>query len=280
MNAPLKIALASTIALATAAPAMAQYQPSDPQYQRPDQSQQQPSQYQGQGQPPGSQYQPTQQYQQDQQRYQNDRARYDADRADYRANRADYDAARGEYDRRRADWEASRARYDARYGSGAYIRVYGAAPVWDTTRWGPYDVPPAAGYYGRDTAYTADCRSNNNSAVTAGIIGALAGAALGSNVAAHGVRTEGAVLGGVVGAGVGAAVGNAHDRYKCDSRGPYFSYNETIPYREAAGYGSGRYGDYQRMRCRLVSAPVDRDSRDYRYIRVCPDSDGRYRING
>ena len=27
-------------------------------------------------------------------------------------------------------------------------------------------------------------------------------------------------------------------------------------------------------------APVDSDGRDYRYVRVCPDADGRYRITG
>jgi hypothetical protein len=256
MNAPLKIALASTLALATAAPAFAQYYQPGPQYQ------------------PNQQYQPTQQYQRDMDRYQNDRAAYES-------NRGDYDAARRDYDRRRADWERARADYDSRYGYGAYIRAYGPQPVWDTERWGPYDAP-AAGYYGRDTAYTsgAGCRSNNNSAVTAGLIGALAGAALGSNVAGRGVRTEGAVLGGAVGAGLGAAVGHANDKYKCDSRGPYIAYNDTIPYREASGYGSGRYSYYARQRCRLAPAPVDADGRDYRYVRVCPDADGRYRFTG
>ena len=50
------------------------------------------------------------------------------------------------------------------------------------------------------------------------------------------VRTEGAVLGGVVGAGIGGAVGNANDKYRCDSRGPYYSYGDTIAYREAPDY--------------------------------------------
>lgn len=254
LKTPLRLALASTLALATAGTGLAQ-----------------PA--------PGPQYQPTPQYQQDLQRYQQDRAEYDSKRAAYEVDRAGYEAARRDYERRRADYEAARARYDARYGTGAYIRVYGPAPVWDVARWGPYDAP-AAGYYGRDTAYVTDCRSNNNSAVAAGVIGAIAGAALGSNIAAGGVRTEGAVLGGVVGAGIGAAVGHAHDRYKCDARGPYFSYSETIPYREAAGYGSGRYQDWSRMRCRLAAAPIDRDARDYRYVRVCPDGQGRYRITG
>jgi hypothetical protein len=244
MNAPLKIGLASILALATISPALAQP------------------------------YQPTAQYQRDLDRYQSDRAAYDA-------NRGDYQQARRDYERRRADWEAARDDYDRRYGYGSYQRIYGPAPVWDESRYAP---PPSAGYYGRDTAYTgaAGCRSNNSSAVAAGIIGALAGAALGSNVAANGRGTEGAVLGAVVGGGIGAAVGHANDKYKCDSAGPYYSYNDTIPYREAREYRSGRYDSayYNRQRCRLAAAPIDRYGEDYRYVRVCPDRQGRYRITG
>jgi hypothetical protein len=252
MNAPLKIALASTLALATAAPAMAQY------------------------------YQPTPQYQRDMERYQDQRDNYRSDRAAYDANRADYQAARRDYERRRADWERARADYDARYGYGSYIRVYGPEPTWDEGRWS--NRAPYASDYGRDTAYTAKagCRSNNNSSVAGGLIGALAGAALGSNVAANGRGTEGAVLGAVVGGGIGAAVGHAHDKYKCDSYGPYYSYNDTIPYREARGFRSGRYDTayYSRQRCRLAAAPIDSTGDDYRYVRVCPDRQGRYRITG
>ena len=264
MNAPLKIGMASVLALATASPALAQYQ-----------------------------YQPTPQYQEDLQRYQNDRSAYearrqayDARRDDYEASRSDYAAARASYERRRADWERARADYDARYGYGSYIRVYGPAPVWDEDRWGGRytSVPPAVGDYGRDTAYTGPvvCHNDHSSATAGAIIGALAGAALGSNVAGHGVRTEGAVLGGVVGAGIGGAVGNANDRYRCDTHGPYYSYNDTIAYREAPDYRSGRYdySYYTRMRCRLAPAPIDSYGREYRYVRVCPDADGRYRITG
>jgi hypothetical protein len=252
MNA-IKIGLASALAIATAAPALAQ-----------------------------SQYQPTDQYRQDQQRYQDERSAYEARRDDYDASRAGYQAARADYERRRADWERARADYDARYGYGAYIRVYGPAPVWDDARWARY-AQPSAGSYGRDTAYVGPavtCRNDHSAATAGAIIGALAGAALGSNVAGHGVRTEGAVLGGVVGAGLGGAVGNAHDKYRCDSRGPYYSYGDTIAYREARDYRSGQYDSsyYTRMRCRLAPAPIDSDGREYRYVRVCPDADGRYRI--
>jgi hypothetical protein len=252
----LKLGLASALALATAMPAFTQ--------------------------PYEGQYRPTDQYQQDQQRYQNDRAAYEDRKAAYDDSRADYQVARRDYERRRADWERARADYDARYGMGAYIRVYGPEPSWDEAHW--RDAPPPAAYYGRDSAYTAGagCRRDNSSAVAGGIIGALAGAALGSNIAASGHRGDGAVLGGVVGAGIGASVGNAHAKYDCDNRGPYYSYNDTIAYREDRQYRSGRYdyAYYQRMRCRLAVAPIDSYGRDYRYVRVCPDRDGRYRITG
>lgn len=253
MKSHLSLGLASLLALATAAPAFAQYQ------QTP-------------------QYQPTQQYQQDLDRYQADRAAYDARRDRYEANRDGYQAARADYERRRADWEHARTEYDLRYGYGSYIRIYGEAPDWTDSRWSQA-APPVAAYNS-----ASNCRNDNSSATAGAVIGALAGAALGSNVAAHGHRTDGAVLGGVVGAVAGSAVGHANDRYKCDSRGPYYSYSDTVAYREASGYGerSGQYDSryYQRMRCRLVSAPIDGYGQDYRYVRVCPDSDGHYRITG
>jgi hypothetical protein len=244
MNTALKIGLVSAMAMATAAPAFAQYQP-------------------------------TQQYQRDMRTYQ-------AQQAQYERSRSGYESARRDYERRRSDWERARADYDARYGYGAYIRSYGPAPAWDDAYWAPY-APSAAGY-ATNSAYVEPCRSNNNSAIAAGAIGALLGAALGSNVAANGRGTEGAVLGAVVGGGLGAAVGHANDKYKCDSRGPYYSYNDTVAYRESSydrARNSGRYNYsyYNRQRCRLAPAPVN-DGRDYRYVRVCPDRDGRYRVTG
>jgi len=265
MHATLKVAMASALALAAAAPAMAQsYQdyPRDEGYQ---------------SQPP--QYQPTPQYQEDQQRYQEQQRAYEARRSDYDAHRADYAAARREYDRRLAEYNRARADYDARYGYGAYARIYGPAPVWDERAYGY--ATPAAPYYGANTAYAGPAvHCDNSGTVTGGAIGALAGAILGSQLSAPGRHTENSVLGAVVGGGVGAAVGHAHDRYKCDQRGPYFSYNETIPYRESRNYRSSRYADYERMGCRLAPAPVDSYGRDYRYVRVCPDAEGRYRIVG
>lgn len=253
MNAALKIGMASVLALTSAAPAAAQY------------------------------YRPTEQYQRDLDRYQSERQAYENRREDYQAARADYE-------RRRDAYERARAAYDARWGYGAYARAYGPAPAWDDAYWNRSYAPsaayvaPSAGYYGNyaSTRAPANIRCNNNSTVTAGVLGALAGAVLGSNVAARNARTEGAVLGALVGGGVGAAVGHANDKYKCDANGPYFTRDETIAYREAQGYGydRNRYSRYSRMGCRLAPAPTDTYGRDYRYVRVCPDASGRYRITG
>jgi len=260
MKTSLTLGLAGALAVTVAAPAFAQY---DPGYQYGPPAAQS-----------GTPYRPTDQYQRDLQRY-------DSDRRDYQNRRVDYTEARRDFDRRLADYERARADYDARYGYGSYSRVYGPAPVWDSTRW--------ADAYGRDSAYTEPtidpCRSRaRGNTVAGGVIGALAGAALGSNVAAHNARTEGAVLGAVVGGAIGAGVGNA--TAKCDAGGYYYSYNETIPYRESSWDRRGRSGAYDyryysRLRCRLAPAPVDwGDRTDYRYVRVCPDASGRYRITG
>ena len=278
----LKIALAATAALSVSAPAMAQYQP-------------------------------TYQYQQDMRRYDNDRAAYDQARRDYEARRADWERERDRYDRRygrgsyerrygaaptwdsarwdtgrypasydsRADYERQlsdyqRAQrdYDRRYGRGAYERAYGPPPVWSATD------------YGRDASYVSNdpscANSKTNRSIGGALIGALVGSALGSNVAAKGVRTEGAVLGALVGGGVGLGVGRASA--KCDDRGYYYSYDQTIPYREsdydrARRSGQYDYSYYDRAGCRLAPAPVN-SANDYRYVRVCPDSNGRFRVTG
>jgi hypothetical protein len=259
MKLVLNTALASALALATAAPVAAQ---------------------DGGGTP----YRPTDQYLQQQRDYENQRAQYEVQRQDYHDQREAYRAARAAYDRRLADWEARRADYDARYGAGSYIRVYGPAPTWDEQHWAYYAPPgyyaaPAAPSYGAPAAYSAPAPCNNNSAVTAGIIGALAGGVLGNAVTHGGGRAGGTVLGAVVGGGAGAAIGHARDVQKCDSRGLYYSYNDTLPYRvDGQVYRDDRYAEYERRGCRLAPAAVSET--EYRYVRVCPDPDGRYRVTG
>jgi len=259
MKTILKWGTASALALTVALPASAQspYRPTD-EYQRQQQDyDSQRQQYEAQ----------QQQYQDQQDRYQN--------------RRMSYADARRAYERRIADWERARADYDARYGYGAYIR-YHPRPVWDQAYYmGPPRYSRDARGYGYDASATS-VPCNNNAAVGGGVIGAIAGAVLGSNIAARNARPEGAIVGGVLGAAAGSAIGHAHDRYKCDTRGPYFAYSETVPYREGHDRFASRYDYdwYVNHRCRLAAAPIDSDGRDVRYVRVCPDNDGRYRITG
>src|SRR3990167_1302737 len=208
----------------------------------------------------------------------------------YRDRREDYTAQRQAYETKRRQYLRDRAAYDARWGVGAYERRYGAWR-WDP---GPYAYyPPSAGYYGADVSASVDydryrrtpCERRRSGNTAAGlIIGALAGAAIGSNVAATDVQTEGAVLGAIVGGGIGASIGR--DSASCDERGYWFTRDETIPYREGRWYRdrarySGRYSYnyYARRGCRLAAAPAEYAGQvEYRYVRVCPDSRGRYRI--
>lgn len=255
MNKTLMTGLASALAISTAVPAAAQY---------------------------GTPYRPTQQYQQDLRQYQDQQAQY-------QYQQADYAAARRDYERRRDDWERARAAYDARWGYGAYARRYGPAPAWDQAYWDR--GAPSAGYYGANAsagpAYASsyDCRADRDRNATVGsVLGALAGAALGSNVAASKNRTEGAVLGALVGGGVGLGIGRA--TAKCDNTGYFYSYDQTVPYRESSSYrgrpsGTYNYTYYDRQRCRLAPAPANVNGyEEYRYVRVCPDEMGRYRITG
>jgi hypothetical protein len=179
------------------------------------------------------------------------RDQWERDRDRYLAARDDYDRSRspGSYDRR---YPGEASRYSAPYAGGAYTSIDTSANV-----------------------STSNCRQDaKRNATVGGVIGALAGAALGSNVAARNARPEGTVLGALVGGGIGAAVGNASA--KCDTRGNYYSYEQTQPYR----YTDGRYADASE-RCRLAPAPTEYNGRvETRYVRVCPDADGRYRMDG
>lgn len=213
----------------------------------------------------------TRQYQDSQQDYQQRQDAYRGRVDDYQNRRSDYERQQYEYQQQRQDYEQARRDYDARYGIGAYDRR-------------ERDRAQAPSGAVNDFAYRDACRARSNTrAVTGGLIGALAGAAIGSNVAARNARPEGTVLGAVVGGALGASVGrNTAD---CDDTGYYFTYAQTYPYREATieRGRSGRYdyAYYSGRGCRLAIAPAELGGRmDYRYVRVCPDRRGRYRITG
>ena len=214
--------------------------------------------------------------------------------SDYQQRLREWQAERDRYEAQRQAYEADRRAWENRYA-----RPYGydrPAPYntyerrdYDDRR--DYDRYPAGDPYRYYRNSECERRATSSDRRVAGtLIGALVGGAIGANVAADKVETEGAVLGAVVGGALGNAIasGDTRDveRYsaRCDSRGYYWTYDETFPYREDAAYQGRRsgvydYDYYTRERCRLAIAPAEWSGRvDYRYVRVCPDRDGRYRI--
>jgi hypothetical protein len=168
----------------------------------------------------------------------------------------------------------------------------------------------SSGYYDNRPNYDYDpCkRESTNRATTGGVLGALAGAAIGSNLAAHhGGRTGGAALGGVVGAVAGANIGK--NSAACNSgqqRQGYYNNGQTYGSNYGSGYDDRYQGDgyYDRSRnegyaedrygnsypvterradpkgCSLAESPIYLpDGRvQKRFVRVCPDSSGRYQV--
>lgn len=153
------------------------------------------------------------------------------------------------------------------------------------------------GYYDNRGYYYDPCRRDTTQReTTGGVLGALAGAAIGSNVAGHHVRTEGAVLGGLLGAGAGVAIGKGTAACQPGQAG----YDSPQP--------QAYYGDHPEDRARYDERDEDRYARPDRYpvaqyrsgrgactlaesqifmpdgevqkrfVRVCPDSRGRYQV--
>jgi len=123
-----------------------------------------------------------------------------------------------------------------------------------------------------DRYYRDACREERRDRRAAGtVLGGIAGAVIGSNVDDDGNRAEGTVIGAVAGAAIGNQIGAKS--VKCDRTGAYWSRGETYGYHDRyyyRGYRSDSW--YDRRHCRWA--------RDWRgdYVRVCPDSRGRYRI--
>lgn len=133
-----------------------------------------------------------------------------------------------------------------------------------------YGYAPSGGYrYSDANTYYGDyCRDKRRQGqVAGGVLGGVAGAVIGNQVDDN----EGAVIGGIAGAALGAAVGGR--AAACDDRGAYWDEGGTYAYSTYSGY-RGQYADdwYMSRGCRWA--------RDWRgeYVRVCPDSTGRYRI--
>jgi hypothetical protein len=141
------------------------------------------------------------------------------------------------------------------------------------------------GYYpdpARDASQSCQV-VKHQSQTTGGILGALAGAVLGSNIAQGGGRTGGALIGAAAGAVVGSNIGLSSSRdsgacraaatygdYRPSSYGgAYYSYGyDRTPYRQG-------YPDYPRdAYSRQAYARSGGD--DYRYNRDAREADSRY----
>ena len=149
-------------------------------------------------------------------------------------------------------------------------------------------------YYGRNSNYSYDpCRRDTTSRSTGGgIIGALAGAAIGSNVAGHNVRKEGAVLGALAGAALGANIGKrsaacnsgqSSSAYYNDGQSDYGSYDGNQGYYGSNTYGSnydnrrnydGGYDSRSRSRSRYDSNTTDNYGDNYRVNQGQVDANG------
>ena len=136
----LRIGMVSVLALATAGPVYAQ------QYRETPASAAARQDYERQ----------RGQYEDQQDQYRDQRDTYEGQRRNYREARMDYE-------RRLAEWERARRIYDARYGYGAYARMY-SRPVWDQTYWSSYNPPPFAGYWPRSSSTGVSCSCNSTAA--------------------------------------------------------------------------------------------------------------------
>jgi hypothetical protein len=174
-------------------------------------------------------------------------------------------------------------------------------------------VAAAQSYGYGQPAYSDVCRSDRNNRTALGaLLGAGAGAVLGSQMAANHHRTDGSILGGVLGAFGGGAIGRSSA--PCQPQQAYAPppppppapavYSAPPPpppraeYDGPGGYEEGRFDDDhwaygprgQRFRiaerpvgpdgCTLAESPIYMpDGRvQKRFVRVCMDSSGRYQV--
>lgn len=156
-------------------------------------------------------------------------------------------------------------------------------------------------YHDAHVSQQYQCRaSQQNRTLGGGAIGAVAGAVIGSQVAARGHRSDGSVLGAVVGAVAGGMIGRstANNGYACNapvqgSYDPYYGqpYGNQ-GYQQPYGDNSGLYGGpYQnsaygygdsynecRMGERIVRDPYGREYREP--VRMCRAPDGSWYPQG
>lgn len=192
-------------------------------------------------------------------------------------------------------------------GLAAMTLVAGLAAVPSFASAQTYGSGATSGGY----RYDACQRERTNRGTGGALVGAGIGAVAGSNVAAHGNRTEGAVLGGILGAVIGANVGKSAAACEPGQADSYQQGYAPPPqdgyYAEQGGYEQGSYeqGSYDPRyaddgyddgygdgyaqpvadaptadNCTLAESPIYLpDGRvQKRFVRVCRDAQGRYQV--
>lgn len=160
------------------------------------------------------------------------------------------------------------------------------------------------GAYDNNGYYYDPCRRSTTQRGTGGgLAGAGLGAVIGGSVSGNGAKTEGAVLGGLLGAVIGSSIGK--NSAACSPAAPppppsnaYNGYDDGY---DARPYGNARYEDTRRDAerdayrsdsyrvnqgsadvngCTLAESPIYLpDGRvQKRFVRVCPDAQGRFQV--
>ncbi len=188
----------------------------------------------------------------------------------------------------------------AAIAAGAFAPTFASAQA--------YGQPSYRGAYDNSGTYYDPCRRSTTQRGTGGgLAGAGIGAAIGSGISGNGARTEGAVLGGLLGAVIGSNIGKNSAACTPGAVPPppppppsaYNTYDNS--YEDARDSRDARYEDARRDAdrdayrrdsyrvtersadingCTLAESPIYLpDGRvQKRFVRVCPDAQGRYQV--
>jgi hypothetical protein len=184
--------------------------------------------------------------------------------------------------------------------AGAFAPTFASAQA--------YGQSSSRGAYDNNGYYYDPCRRSTTQRGTGGgLAGAGIGAAIGGSVSGNGAKTEGAVLGGLLGAVIGSKIGKNSAACSPGATPPPLpnAYNSYDNGYDARPYDDPRYEDarhdaerdaYSRDAssysyrvdqrsadvngCTLAESPIYLpDGRvQKRFVRVCPDAQGRFQV--
>ena len=110
-----------------------------------------------------------------------------------------------------------------------------------------------------------DCRTNTDEQVLGGVIGAVAGGVLGSQVSGNGARTEGSFLGAILGGVAGAAIADGNnDCDKIDNRNVRTTSSSGFATTRNNGFATTRNNGFQTASAQtILTTPRNSQIRSY-----------------